>query len=251
MGNSNIARGLQFFALIYIIASFVFNIEYSKGSIPKEDTNIVYVVSTSPDTMIQYSDAVIKNNLTNIGVFYGWLNGERTETLGVLNSMETISLKVGGYDSLEFYFETLNSPVKSFYRRVRKNLPFSKFPVSVIKVEGFRMEADDRGLKKLFGKELYEIIIEDDVDPKRILVASTASSAKYIDVSRLDTIESVRWQIRLKKANDLKTLSEKEKKQLNELWNKGKGLDVSVEVSENQNPEQKPEKYTVFLKRKK
>lgn len=246
------ARFLLTFICIYVIASFVFNVENARGFTVNDDdpSSIVYVVSTSPDTMIQYAEATIMNNLSDRGVFYGWINGERTETLGVLNSMETISLSVGGYDSLEFYFETLQSPVKSYYRRVRKNQPFKKFPVPVIKVEGFRMEVDDRGLKKLFGKELYEIIIEDDVDPKRILVKSTESSAKYIDVSRIDSVESVRWQIRLKKANELKKLSQRERKQLNDLWNKGRGFDVSVEVLENQNPEQEPEKYTVFLSRK-
>ncbi|MEO8446998.1 MAG: hypothetical protein ABI528_05850 [bacterium] len=199
-------------------------------------------------SFIKYSNAEVKNNLYYPGKVNGFLNGNSIFVKD-FESQEIFSFETANYDSIQFYYDLPYSYVDKFFIPVADNKHFEFIINPIREISNFDMSVDNSELKKLTDAELYEVIIRDDVDPNNILVEATDESAKFINIWKIDSLNVVKYQIRLKDKNEfVRNLSE----DVIRKWKKGDELSFPIGITlSDKNVPTDITKYTLFLKKEK
>ncbi|MBV6479295.1 MAG: hypothetical protein HGGPFJEG_02066 [Ignavibacteria bacterium] len=234
-------RKLLISAVAFSIWIFFSNISFPQDAITKA------VTALSP--IIKYSYAILKNNLNYDVSVYGRKNNTDT-FINKFGPFEEFSVETKDYDSLKFYsrwdFDESFDKEATNFLEVKDNQKFEFYPEPIFELTGLDMIVDNRALKRLIGKKLYNIKITDDVNPSAIEAAAYDDSAPYIDIIKIDTVS---YQIKLKAKDEfLRNLTEAEKVK----WSKGEELIFPIGVKLYDTAVKSDvQDYQIYLKKKK
>lgn len=233
----------KFLLLAFSLLLWISFVETSKS----QDSKNVVVTALTP--IIKYSVAEFKNNANHELKVYGYKDGSETF---IKNSepLEIFRIETSDFDSLKFFSEWELDEKENYkvvyFLKVSENKKFEFTPIPVFVLTGLEMIVDNRALKNMTGKKLYEVVIKDDVNSSAIEAAAFDDSAPYIDVIKIDTAT---YHVKLKAKNEfLKNLTDTEKAK----WSKGDELLFPIGIIlKDKNVKEDVQVYQLFLKKKK
>lgn len=229
-----------------IIFSFLFWMSFVQTSLSQDSKNVI-VTALTP--IIKYSVAEFKNNVNHDLEVYGCKNGLQT-LIKNCGPFEVFIVEIKDNDSLKFFsqwdIDERERYKVNYYLRVSENKKFEFTPTPVFELTGLEMIVDNRALKNMIGKKLYEVTIRDDVNSSAIEAAAFDDSAPFIDIIKIDTVT---YHIKLKaKEEFLRNLTETEKAK----WSKGEELLFPIGIKlYDKNVTEDIQEYQLFLKKKK
>ena len=208
-----------------VLIFFVFNssILYSQ-----EDEEPKLYPATSLNELINYSSAIVVNNLPYDGTAFGFKDGKSTFIIDY-QALDTFTFNTMDYDSIQFYSEYLRDGkpkvLDGFFLIISKNKPFGFEAFPIMPMSGAELIVGNSQLKNIAGKMLYEVTISDDIDPNRIKVMPRDDSYLFIDILKID---SSKYRIKLKDKNKFyENLSSDTKNK----WKRGEELKFPIGIN--------------------
>lgn len=232
--------------LTSLVFSFLFWISFVNTSVSQDSKNVI-VTALTP--VIKYSVAEFKNNANHDLKVFGIENGSES-FIKSCGPLEVFTLEVKDNDSLRFFSEwDLDDKViyeVNYFLKVSENKEFEFIPTPVFELTGLEMIVDNRALKNMTGKKIYEVTIRDDVNSSAIEAAAFDESAPYIDVIKIDTVT---YHVKLKaKEEFLRNLPDIQKSK----WSKGEEITFPIGIKlYDKNVPGHEQPYQLYLKKKK
>jgi len=208
-------------------------------------------VESLTNQVIKFSDVKFANTTEFEGEIYGFKNGEKV-LIGEYLPFDTFFVSTKDYDRIYFDFVFIDNTGKSelidnFYYELAENKLFEFEAFPIMPMSGAELIVGNSDLKNIAGKMLYEIIVGDDIDPKRIKVVPKEDAVLYIDVMKID---STKYRIKLKDKNEFYSNLSSD---IKSKWKKGEELKfpIGVNLSDTVVTQHKASIQYLLVKRKK
>ena len=162
------------------------------------------------DNLVKKSTVSIRNNFPDAGKVFG-ISGDSEEYLRDFLEGETFSIETSDFDSLLFKYEYElfdNSILPIRYSlKVNENGKILFITPGVPEGKEFILT---NSIRKLKGKKIYDIIVDDDAKPFRISVVPLPEASQFIDIVQL--AQPNRYIVKLKTAEVIDPLMRKRDK---------------------------------------